>query len=199
MASVICSKCTQIFVTSRGQRENPATDLILRLVVQGSLNLNELMSEEFRLLIDQDLNEAVYQEFLSTHPALIDPLASTIVDRQALAEIWKSDFVIRRLDNEYVFVELEKPRDNPCTNYPQPSAALSHAIGQVINWFVWVEDNIAYAQSHGFPGILNPRGVVVIGRRQDLAPAQARMLSALTSSCTREYKSSHTTTFSKMR
>jgi hypothetical protein len=56
---------------------------------------------------------------------------------------------------------------------------LSHAIGQVTNWFIWVEDNIAYAQSHGFPGILNPRGIIVIGRRKDLTPSQTRMLSEL--------------------
>jgi hypothetical protein len=163
----------------KGQQGNPAIDLFLKLIIQGSLNVNELMCEEFRKLVDQDLNEQVYQEFLSSHPALIDPLASTIVDRQTLGEMWRSDFVIRRLDNEYVFVELEKPRDNPFTPYPQPSVVLSHSIGQVLNWFIWAEDNIAYAHSHGFPGILNPRGIIVIGRRKDLIPSQVRMLSSL--------------------
>lgn len=178
-------KLTSIFTSIslmfalKGQKSDPAIDLFLNLIVQGSLNVNELMCEEFRKLIDQDLNEQVYQEFISAHPALIDPLASSIVDRQALGEMWRSDFVIRRLDNEYVFVELEKPRDNPFTPYPQPSVMLSHAVGQVINWFIWVEDNIAYAQSHGFPGILNPRGIIVIGRRKDLSPSQTRMLSSL--------------------
>jgi len=76
-------------------------------------------------------------------------------------------------------VEIEKPRDNPCTNYPHPSGPLSHALGQVLNWFAWVEDNIAYAQSHGFPAIHSPRGVVVIGRNADLTPLQLRLLKAL--------------------
>lgn len=159
--------------------ENPAIDLFLRLMVQGSLSINEFMVEEFRDLIDQDHNEKIYQEFISTHPALIDPLASSIVDRKVLGEMWRSDFVIRRLDDEYIFVELEKPKDNPFIAYPQPSERLSHAIAQIINWFIWIEDNIAYAQSHGFPNILNPRGVIVIGRRKDLTPPQARMLSSL--------------------
>ncbi len=164
---------------TRGEAEDRGTDLFLRLVVQGSLTLNELMCEELQVLIDQALPERAYQEFLSTHPAFIDPLASSVVDRQVLGEVWKSDFVIRRLDNEYVFVEIEKPSDLPFTDYPQPSGSLSHAIGQVVNWFIWVEDNIAYAQSHGFPGILNPQAIIVIGRRPSLSLPQTRMLASL--------------------
>jgi hypothetical protein len=117
-------KLTTIFTSisltfsTRGEKSDPAIDLFLYLIVQGALNINEVMCEEFQKLIEQDQNEQVYQDYLSAHPALIDPLASTIIDHQALGEMWRSDFVIRRLDNEYVFVELEKPRDNPFTAYP---------------------------------------------------------------------------------
>ena len=89
------------------------------------------------------------------------------------------DFVIRRLDDEYILVEIEKARDRPFTDYPQPSAPLSHALGQVFQWFSWVEDNIAYAQTHGFPGIHTPIGIVVIGRNADLDKEQRRMLKQM--------------------
>jgi Domain of unknown function (DUF4263) len=130
-------------------------------------------------LIRRDLPERAYQEYFERHPALIDPLASSIIERQHMGEMWRSDFVIRRLDDQYIFVEIERPQDNPFTSYPHPSARLSHALGQVLNWFVWVEDNISYAQSHGFPGIHAPRGVIVIGRSTDLNASQLRLLKAI--------------------
>jgi hypothetical protein len=157
----------------------PAVNLVIESVVQGTLNISDAICHELEVLIASDLPERVYQEFFEKNPALIDPLSSSIVERQHMGEEWHSDFVIRRLDDQYIFVEIEKPQDSPCTNYPHPSAALSHALGQVLNWFAWVEDNIAYAQSHGFSGIHSPRGIVVIGRNADLKPRQLRLLKAL--------------------
>jgi hypothetical protein len=157
----------------------PAINLMLEMVVQGALNISDSLCHQFEVLISNNLPEQAYQQFFEKCPALIDPLASSIVERQHMGEEWRSDFVIRRLDDQYIFVEIEKPQDSPCTSYPHPSAALSHALGQVLNWFAWVEDNIAYAQSHGFPGIHSPRGVVVIGRNSDLTASQLRLLKSL--------------------
>jgi Domain of unknown function (DUF4263) len=160
-------------------RQSEALKFILELVAQGTLNVSDIVCHGLEVLVGDDLPEKEYQEYFERHPALIDPLASSIVERQHMGEEWRSDFVIRRLDDQYIFVEIEKPQDNPFTNYPHPSAALSHALGQVLNWFVWVEDNVAYAQSHGFPGIHSPKGVVVIGRSGDLNSAQLRLLKGL--------------------
>jgi Domain of unknown function (DUF4263) len=160
-------------------RRSEAINFMLELVAQGMLNVSDIVCHDLEVLIRDNLPEREYQEYFERHPALIDPLASSIVERQHLGEAWRSDFVIRRLDDQYIFVEIEKPQDSPFTNYPHPSAALSHALGQVLNWLVWIEDNIAYAQSHGFPGIHLPRGIVVIGRSGDLNSAQLRMLKAL--------------------
>jgi hypothetical protein len=101
------------------------------------------------------------------------------VPLQHLAEVHDTDFVIRRLDDEYTLIEIEKAKDKPFTEYPQPSASLSHGLAQVFQRFTWVEDNIAYAQSHGFPGIHTPKGIVVIGRNADLNAKQRRMLSQM--------------------
>jgi hypothetical protein len=156
-----------------------AMDVLLELIAEGTLKISDTICRGLEVLVSRDLLEKPYQEYFAKYPALIDPLASSIVERQHMGRQWDSDFVIRRLDDQYIFVEIEKPRDNPCTNYPHPSGPLSHALGQVLNWFAWVEDNIAYAQSHGFPGIHSPSGVIVIGRNADLNPSQLRMLKAL--------------------
>lgn len=156
-----------------------AVPLVFNLIVQSALKISEHLCHQLENLIASDLPERNYQEFFENNPALIDPLASSIVPRENLAEMFRTDFVIRRLDDEYIFVEIEKPQDHPFTDYPHPTEALSHALGQVVNWLIWLEDNIAYAQAHGFPGVHSPRGVIVMGRKTELTSPQLRMLKAL--------------------
>jgi hypothetical protein len=151
-------------------------DLVWDLLTKSILNITNADLQRLQELVDQDLDEREYQVFLEGHPVILDPVASSIVPRQALAEVHATDFVIRRLDDEFTLVEIEKAKDRLFTDYPQPSASLSHALAQVFQWFSWVEDNIAYAQTHGFPGIHAPKGIVVIGRNADLSAAQRRML-----------------------
>lgn len=165
-------------MTKRRDTGPSGIDIVLKAISRGTLRISEPICEELERLIAEDKPENEYQKFFEKNPALIDPLASSIIDRQYLGAEWKTDFVIRRLDDEYIFVEIEKPQDQPCTGYPHPSGSLSHAIGQILNWFVWVEDNIAYAQSHGFPGIHVPKGVVVIGRKTGMNTAQLRLLKS---------------------
>jgi len=154
-------------------------DLVWDLLTKSVLNLTNADLQRLQELVNQDLDEREYQHFLETHPVILDPVASSIVPRQTLADVHGTDFVIRRLDDEYTLVEIEKARDRPFTDYPQPSAPLSHALAQVFQWFSWVEDNVAYAQTHGFPGIHTPKGIVVIGRNADLDKEQRRMLKQM--------------------
>jgi hypothetical protein len=154
------------------------------MVARSTLAITDEICDDLEELVSQGLDERTYQGYLKKHPALLDPLATSIVEGQNLGGRWRSDFVIRRLDDEYVFVEIEKPQDKPFTNYPHPSQCLSHALGQILNWLVWVEDNIAYAQSHGLPRIHQPRGVVVIGRSKNVREAQLRMLRLLNDTLT---------------
>lgn len=165
--------------TAKGSADElSGVDIVIKAISKGTLRISEPICDRLEHLISEDRPESDYQRFFEENPALIDPLASSIVDRQHLGAEWKTDFVIRRLDDEYIFVEIEKPQDNTCTKYPQPSGKLSHALGQILNWFVWVEDNIAYAHSHGFPGIHAPKGVIVIGRKTAMNPAQLRILKS---------------------
>lgn len=139
-------------VSPQRKGSSSVIDLILKTIGRGTLRISEPICDELERLIAEDRQESDYQRFFEKHPALIDPLASSIIGRQNLGAEWETDFVIRRLDDEYIFVEIEKPQDMPFTAYPHPSSSLSHAIGQVLNWLAWIEDNIAYAQSHGYPG-----------------------------------------------
>ncbi len=154
-------------------------NLIIEYISKASLNLSEEICDNLDTLVKQDLNENEYQSYFQKFPTLLDPMASSIISTQNLGEIWKTDFVIKRLDDEYIFVEIEKPRDTLFTLYPHPTNSLSHAIGQVLNWQIWIEDNIAYAHLHGFPGIHFPKGIIIIGRDKDMTTEQIRFLKCL--------------------
>ncbi len=157
------------------------SEFIIGCISKAVIKVNDIILRELQDLISQDLPERTYQDYFERHPELIDPLATQVIPQQALAEKWRTDFVVRRLDDEYIFVEIEKPQDLVMSDYPRPTASLSHAIGQIMNWFSWVEDNIAYAQSHYFPNINSPRGVVIIGRYADMNVDQRRALRQLNS------------------
>jgi hypothetical protein len=121
--------------------ESPGSRLISEIMSTATLSISDELCDEVEDLIRQDLPERPYQNFFEKHPSLLDPLASSVVPRQALAELWKTDFVIKRFDEQYLFVELEKPHDVLFTRYPQPGEALAHALGQVLSWFAWVVES----------------------------------------------------------
>jgi hypothetical protein len=162
-----------------GQGTKDVEDLIIESIARSALQISDPLCDELESMIGRGLAERAYQSWFEAHPAFLDPLASSVVERQPLAEKWKTDFVIRRLDDEYLLVEIEKPQDSPFTAYPRPTRSLSHALAQILNWFAWLEDHISYAQANDFPGIHAPTGMVVIGRRSELSKEQSRMLGAL--------------------
>jgi hypothetical protein len=120
-------------LTMLTKNDSPGVRLVSEVMSTATLSISDELCDQAADQINQDLLEKPYQEFFEQNPSLLDPLASSIVPRQALADLWKTDFVIKRFDEQYLFVELEKPRDNLFTMYPQPSPALSHALGQVMS------------------------------------------------------------------
>ncbi|MEP6636361.1 MAG: Shedu immune nuclease family protein [Acidobacteriota bacterium] len=166
-------------LTMLSRDDSPGAQLISEIMSTATLSVSDELCDQADDLIRQDLLEKAYQQFFEKNPALLDPLASFVVPRQALADLWKTDFVIRRFDEQYLFVEFEKPRDPLFTRYPQPSPPLAHAIGQVMSWFAWIDDNLDYAQKHGFPNIHKPRGLIVVGRDSTLNEEQRRMLRTM--------------------
>ncbi len=150
--------------------------LVSDIIAKSVLNINDEMCDELQGLVETDSKERVYQLFLQENPAILDPLSSEIYPGHQLGSDYVTDFVIRRLDNQYTLIELEKPTDPLFTKYPQPSQQLSHALGQVLNWFALVEDYPGYIRDHGLPDIRSPRATIVIGRTTQLNKDQRRML-----------------------
>ena len=83
--------------------------------------------------------------------------------------------MIKRLDNEYLVVEIEKPQDGLFTQNNDFTANFIHAFGQVIDFQEWVDAHGEYARSR-MPGISSPRGLLIIGRKTNLSQTQLSKL-----------------------
>jgi len=89
---------------------------------------------------------------------------------------FQADFVLEFPERRYVMVEIENPNRRLYTGRGQPTADLAHARQQVEDWQQWVEENNAYAQNR-LPGCVSPEGLVIIGRRGSLTPADRSRLT----------------------
>jgi hypothetical protein len=149
--------------------------LVFELFAEPAIKITRRLFEEFKELIRGEHTEETYQQFLSKHPVFVDPLASNVIPKQRLGVEHITDFVVRRLDNEYVVVEIEKPQDAIFTSANDFTAKFTHAYGQVIDFQEWVDANGAYARTL-MPEISSPRGMLIMGLRENLTPAQIAKL-----------------------
>ncbi|HKP52085.1 MAG TPA: Shedu anti-phage system protein SduA domain-containing protein [Chloroflexia bacterium] len=149
---------------------------VFDIIRKSSISLPMSIIEEYKTLVQSNLREEEYQSFLARHPVLLDPLARSVVSKQTLGSDFKTDFVISKLDGEYIVVEIEKPQDRIFVTDDNFSSSFSHAYGQVLDFQEWVEVNISYAQTQ-LPGIVSPRGMLIMGRRSELTDWQKRKLA----------------------
>lgn len=148
----------------------------LNAFTEGAIRLTRKLIEEFAQLINAEEGEEVYQTFLKNNPVFLDPLASRVISKQQFGNEFCTDFVINRLDNEYILVELEKPQNKILTGQDDFSADFTHALGQIIDFQQWVDENTAYARKL-MPGISVPKGLLVIGRLSALSERQKNKLA----------------------
>jgi hypothetical protein len=126
-------------------------------------------------MIAADLPEERYQEFLSLHPVILDPLAAEVISKQRLGLEYATDFAVRSHDDRWLLVEIERPQDELFTKGNDFRERFTHAFGQVLDFHHWVDDNVAYAQRH-MPHIASPHGLLVIGLRSRLTDLQQSKL-----------------------
>jgi hypothetical protein len=156
---------------SMNQRKGNGTstsDVFLSMLIDAKLFLNQPMLEEFANLLDSSPEkEEILHQFLVKHPILLDPLALEVRSKQELGSEFVTDFVIKRFNDEYVLVEIEKSTDRIFTASGRLHSQLTDAISQVRDFQAWIHDNVAYARTK-LEGIRRPEGLVVIGRTSQL-------------------------------
>ena len=161
------------------EERKAATDfmrsVVFELFAEPAIKITRRLITAFETLISENRNEEEYQRFFTDHPVFIDPLASEVIPKQKLGLEHITDFVLRRLDNEYILVEIEKPHDAIFTNGNDLTAKFTHAYGQVLDFQEWVDAHGEYARSL-MPGIFSPKGVLIIGMRKELTSEQIAKL-----------------------
>jgi hypothetical protein len=147
------------------------------IVAEAAVALTATTLESFEALIGEDGRpEEDYQKFLSANLVLLDPIALEVVPKHRLGDDYVTDFVIRKANDEYLVVEIERPNTLTFTGSDDFAAPFTHAYGQILDFQDWVESNISYAQKK-LPAISSPFGLLVIGRRRDLTAHQRSKLA----------------------
>lgn len=134
--------------------------------------------DEFEKVLARAPDEKIVQAFLGTrrNKILLDPSALSIRPQVKLGSEYVPDFVIEVAQEQYVLVEIERPALPVLTEKGRPRADLVHAQQQVKDWFSWISDHSEYARSI-LPGISEPEGWVVMGRRSSISSEHKGVLA----------------------
>ena len=148
---------------------------IFNLLTESTIKISKDLIDNFQKLIESEVKEEEYQLFIEEHPVLINPLAMNVIDKHKLGTEYITDYIIETLTEEYILVEIEKPQDKIFTKAGEFSSQFSHAFGQVLDFIDWIENNIAYARTK-LPNITSPKGLLIMGRNNDLTEEMRRKL-----------------------
>lgn len=139
----------------------------------------------FKAILDElgrliDGPEEPAHQFLKQHPEILSPTHTAAWSKLPLGNR-VTDFVFREPCNDYVLVEIESPLRELFRKDGQQRQELTHAFNQIIDWRIFIEDNLQSVQEEiGLLGISsNPRSLIVIGRSADLTEEDRRKLSTL--------------------
>lgn len=115
--------------------------------------VSDLPVNAFSSLLQKATNEEEMQQFLTEHPAL---LLQSITGHRGCVCIPKqklngkvTDFLIAWMDSMgfwWLGVELENPKAQMFTKRGNPTKELTHAIGQIQDWRIWLSKNADFAR-----------------------------------------------------
>ena len=141
---------------------------------------------EFERFLDGCVREQEVHDFLADHSYFFNHIirlngASPLYSKIKLGSEFEIDFACFDAGSpgpEWHLIEIEGPGSPLFTNAGDPSARLTHAIRQVLDWQGWIHENLDYARKL-FPYIEYPLGYVFMGRRHGLTPATRKRLRRL--------------------
>ncbi|MDQ7248872.1 Shedu anti-phage system protein SduA domain-containing protein [Dongia sedimenti] len=133
------------------------------------------------LLLNAPDNEQVFQKFFIEFPHLLDPAVVHMWSEPDFHGAFAPDFLIRRADDTYLIVEIEKPSKNLITAGGQLTTEATHAEKQVIEYKNFLNERILEVRSH-FPNYREPDCLVVIGLERSLMPAKRNALRQINDS-----------------
>jgi len=149
----------RITVKQELEKLSEATHIIssLELAIK---ELGGLISEENR-------NEPKLQDCFTKNPVLFGLEYKRIIPKHKLGDDYEMDYALQHYSGLVDLLELESSNLPVFNKKGNPSHYLIHAEQQVLDWLSWIEENHPYAKKK-LPGIMRPRGFVVIGSSKEL-------------------------------
>lgn len=143
--------------------------LVIRIVYMKKEILNIypwfLINEEARAIKDKILNgwigkindtnliESDYQSYLKNHAGFFladNQYSNIVISKMKLGSDWETDFVVatdwKSMGLRYNIIEIKTPHSKPFNKNGDPSADLTHAYQQIVNWKLWFESNTQATQ-----------------------------------------------------
>jgi len=136
------------------------------------------------LLAAPHVNESDLHQFIAEHASLFFGQTSVVISRFDLGSDYQVDLVIATDEASngisYNLVEIEIPSTPPYTRSWNPSARLTHAIQQVLNWKTWLKRHRGHVRRffpsdyRGWEEFTNFSYSIFIGRRTSPAMTAKR-------------------------
>lgn len=149
-------------VTKELKRRDSAAQLLAGLEI-AIVDLETILSISKR-------NESKLQNCLTNNPILFGTQYVQILPKHKLGAEYEMDYALVRSSGLVDLMEIEASNLKLYTKSGNPTSYLVHAEQQVFDWLSWIEHNSAYARE-GIPGIMSPKGYVIIGRNKSLTSA----------------------------
>lgn len=147
-----------------------------RFLLTDNLSALENAVQEFEAFLTQGIiREEVLQKFLKEHPFLFGLEYMETKQKHRLGSEYVMDFALCTYHDMYHLVELERSDLKIYTKGGTPSSYLTHGEQQVQDWFIWIEENKAYAEQK-LENITSPKGFVIIGRDSTLSENERKKL-----------------------
>jgi len=137
--------------------------------------LKPIESKWRSLLVDPRAMESDLHNFIAEHASLFFGQEAIVISQFDLGSDYQVDLVIAADEGsygiDYKLVEIELPRKPPYTRSGNPSARLTHAIQQVLNWKTWLKRYRGHvrrffpSEYHGWEEFTNFSYCIFIGRR----------------------------------
>lgn len=127
------------------------------------------------LIRTQPENEPAFQEFLTKHPQILDPLAIRVWPQPDLFGFRSPDYILQRADGTYLVIEIECPGKRLVTNGGQLTSEVTHAEQQVADYRRYLVQRFSEIEKH-LPNFQEPDCLVVVGLVRTLNPSQKQAL-----------------------
>jgi len=200
-AHVIQGKEPQEFllITPSVQAENDIKTLVFaqRLQVEKSDDIVETresvitklegLLNRFNGLLEDATKESELQDFIKQNSFIVSPfgLEENVYPKYQLGKELETDFVIENkppMPFSHTFVEIEPASEllflSTKGRELEFMQRANHAISQLMDWRIWVRDNIAYVR-RDFPSMDQCDYLLVMGRSTMLSEKQKRKLAEL--------------------